>query len=81
MERLKIEEAIIQTSAKWGRRITQNEVGEILFPASSRAAQQINFSKLMNGKTKRVDIQMIRRLCEYLEVDANFLFDVKPVKK
>jgi len=81
MANIKLNEAILYASAKAGRKISQKEVGKELFPESSIESQQINLSKLITGKTKRISVITVQRICKKLGVDANFLFDVEPMQK
>jgi len=81
MEKLKIMEAMGYYSYKTGKSISRKELSEKLWPNSTDKARQTNMSKLLRGETKRIDIEHVRIICETLDVDANFLFDVKPMKK
>jgi len=76
MEKLRITEALGKFAQKHGRRMTQDELAKYIYPESSVNSRNVNIAKLKNGKTKRVSITTVKRLCEKLDVDANFLFGI-----
>jgi hypothetical protein len=80
MKKIKLIEAMGFHAAKTGEQITRIELAEKLWPNSPKRSQYINISRLASGKAKRVDIDHVRIICDTLDVDANFLFDVKPIK-
>ncbi|NQU54074.1 MAG: hypothetical protein HQ522_16215 [Bacteroidetes bacterium] len=73
MGKIRVNEAFAQAEAK-GKKIKKIQLAEKLWPGSSRDTQQMNISNLLNGKTKRVDIQWIPIICEELGCTPNFLF-------
>ena len=50
------------------------ELGERLWPDSPRESMLQNVHKLFSGKTKRIDLDWIPIICDWLKVDANTLF-------
>ena len=81
MDSIKLKEAMWLRSSRQGKKITQKELGEALYPQSKPSHQQINVSKLATGATRNYDVDMIKKICETLGVDANFLFDIKPMNQ
>lgn len=69
----RIEQAIAAAKDA-GRTITKKELAAALWPESNAAAQQVNMSKLCNGKTARIAPEWVNTICELTGVDANFLF-------
>jgi len=71
--RLRIEEALMLHNSKADPKIRIIDLGFALWPDSQESAQKVNVSKLVNGKTVRVEIAWIKILCEKLECSPNFL--------
>ena len=76
MSRLRIAEAMEKLEQK-GNKIKKIQIAEKLWPKSSRKTQQMNIANLIDGKTKRVDIEWVSILCEVLECNPSFLFNHK----
>jgi hypothetical protein len=74
MSKLKIAEAMQKLEQK-GKKIKKIQIAEKLWPGSSRKTQQMNIANLIDGKTKRVDIEWIPILCDILECTPSFLFE------
>lgn len=71
--RLRIEEALMLHNSKADSKVKISDLGMALWPNSRFSTQQVNASKLINGKTLRVEIAWIKILCEKLECTPNFL--------
>jgi hypothetical protein len=50
------------------------------WPNTKQKSQEVNISNFFRGETKRFTFEMIKDLCDETGVDANFLFNVKPMK-
>ena len=74
---LKLKDALKKHNSRRGKRITQRELGAILWPNSTKPTQIVNINNLCSGKTKRIDISMVSIICDTLRVDANYLFNIK----
>lgn len=55
----------------------QQDIAGHLWPDSSEPAQRMNMSKLVNGYTKRISIDLIGRICKYFKCTPNDLFNIK----
>ena len=51
------------------------------WPDSKEETRDVNISNFFRGETKSFTVKKIRDLCSETGVDANFLFDVKPMKR
>ena len=51
------------------------------WPDSVPKTREVNISNFFRSKTKSFTVKRIRELCEETGVDANFLIDVKPMKR
>lgn len=80
MSSIRLREAMWTCSAKTGQKVSQKDLGEHLYPESKPESQQIKVSKLVTGKTQNFDADTIIKICEVLGVDANFLFNIKPIE-
>jgi len=76
MPELRLKTAIKKHNSRSGKNITQKELGVLLFPDSTEATQIVRMSNLCSGKIKRIEINMVRIICETLNVDANYLFNI-----
>jgi DNA-binding Xre family transcriptional regulator len=47
-----------------------------VFPDSSIGCALNKVCSLMNGKTAGIKPTVVKRICEYLDCDANFLFGI-----
>ena len=75
MSRLKIKEALNAYKDRTGKRMTQQQLGKLLFPDSSNESASITITRLATGKTKTVSIDVVNKICEITGVDPNFLFN------
>lgn len=81
MERIKLKEALeYQREKNPGKTFSNNELAKKLFADSKPKTQTVNMSNLVTGKTTRVTPDLVQKICRATGVDANFLFDVKPMK-
>jgi hypothetical protein len=60
--------------ANIGQRKRKKDLARLLWPDSSYESQDVNMSKLINGKTKRIDPGWVNIIADFCGVDANFLF-------
>lgn len=70
---LKINEAILRSGLQ-GRRIMKKDIAARLFPGVPVTTQQVNFTNLVTGRTRRIDPEWVRIICEMCGCDPNFLF-------
>lgn len=67
----RIKEALLELG------ISQKELGVLLFPDGEAATNAVTISKMLNGKTKRISIGVLAKLCEITGKDANyFIFGI-----
>lgn len=66
---LKIKEAV---EAKEG--LTLFSLAKKIWPEASENAQRVNISKLTTGKTKRVEMDWVKIICEETGKSPDFLF-------
>ena len=69
----KLNEAIAMSEAK-GNKVFKKDIASRIFPGVSEKAQQVNFSALCSGKTKRIAPEWIGIICEMCGCTPNFLF-------
>ena len=69
---LKVNEAIARQLQE-GNKVSKGEISALLWPNSKPGTQQVNFSNLINGRTKTVTVDQILILCKALNCDANYL--------
>jgi len=62
-----------------GKNISRMDLARAIFPDSKRETQEVNITNLLTGKTKRPNPEWIPIICELTGVDANFLFNIKPM--
>lgn len=79
MIRLKIDEAIAWNTLQ-GRKISVTGLAEKLFPESKKGAQQVCFSLLRTGKTKRIKLEWLETLTKELNVTLNQLLGYEDFK-
>lgn len=77
---LRIKEAISYALLS-GKSITRMTIADEIWPDSKEKTKMVNVSKLLNGKTKTYPLEWIKIICNLTEVDANFLFNIDPMKK
>ena len=71
----RISEAIARAQAE-GKRVKKKEIAEKLWPNSSEAAQQVNMTKLCNGKQKKISPDWVKIVCEMTGCTPEFLLDL-----
>lgn len=71
--KLRINEAIARCEMM-GKKVFKKQIAARIFSDSSEAAQQVNFSSLCNGKTKRIAPEWVKIICEMCDCTPNFLF-------
>ncbi len=78
---MKIEEGMLQYRDATGKKFNRAELAAELWPESKKNVQNVNMSRLINGKTKAKEdqIQIIYRALKV--VDIHFLLNIKPLKK
>lgn len=72
MERLRINEAIAYNEMQ-GKKIVKKDLALLLFPESSEESAQVSFNCLRTGKTTRIKVEWITKLCKALDVKPNQL--------
>lgn len=70
---LRIESALARAK-ELGRNVTKKQLSAALWPERNEATQQVNMSKLCNGKTATIKPDWVVTICNVTGVDANFLF-------
>jgi len=78
IESIKISQAIAFRSATTGEKISdiKKELASLMYPNSIGKSQYVYLSNLLNGKTKKIDKEMVQTICKVCMVDANFLFNI-----
>jgi len=71
---MRLVEALEYASIK--KRAKKKDLDKCLWPDSGENAQAVNISKLISGKTKKIDPEWITIICKFCGVDANFLFPI-----
>ena len=69
----RIEEAIARAKAK-GNKVMKKDIAARLWPDSDASAQQVNMTKLCNGRTQAVKPEWVVVICEMTGCTADFLF-------
>lgn len=78
--KFKIEEALKYYNDT--RKIREPKLGKIdlakeLFKGVAYSTMAVNMSNLINGRTSRMSVEMVKIICKITRVDANFLFGIK----
>jgi hypothetical protein len=55
-------------------KLDKEELAKKLWPNATDRQRYQNMRHLLNGKTKNYNLEMIRIICDYLKVDADYLF-------
>lgn len=76
MEKFRLNEAV--EYAKKNQRVRKKELAQIMWKNSRPKTAATNFTNLITGKTKMIDIEHIPFLCKELGVTADFLFGLEP---
>jgi DNA-binding Xre family transcriptional regulator len=72
--KLRINEAILRSEMN-GKKVFKKDIAARIFPGVSEAAQQVNFTNLCQGKTKRVAPEWVLIICEMCDCTPNYLFN------
>ena len=70
---LRIEEAIARAKAN-GTKVLKKDIAAKLWPDSVESAQQVNMTKLSNGRTASIKPEWVVAVCEMTGCTADFLF-------
>lgn len=70
---LRIEEAIARAK-RGGIVVKKKDIAARLWPDSVESAQQVNMTKLINGKTMAVRPEWVMAICEMCHCSADYLF-------
>lgn len=79
MLKLRLNEALAFALGN-GKNIKRSDIADALWGSSSLDAKKVNMSNLSRGKTKRIEIWWIKKICELTGVDANFLLGIKKLE-
>ena len=77
MSNFKINEAFAYAK-EVGKKVMKRDLALILWKKSKKKSAMANISNLCGGKTKKVDIEAVPVICDYLGVTADFLFGMSP---
>ena len=79
MDRIRIAEALeAYNKAHPDTPKLRKDIGALLWPNAKEQSQGMNIYRLMAGTHSKIDPAWVPLLCEFLEVDANFLFNINP---
>lgn len=70
---LRIEEAIARAKAN-GTKVLKKDIAAKLWPDSVESAQQVNMTKLCNGRTGSIKPEWVVVVCEMTGCTSDFLF-------
>ena len=70
---MRIEQAIARAKEQ-GNKVLKKDIAARLWPDRTPEAQQVNMTKLLKGKTARIDPDWIGIICEMTGVSSDFLF-------
>jgi len=76
MGNFRLKEAIARSEMK-GKKVLKQDISSRLWKDSSKAAQQVNMSSLLNGSQKKISPEWVPIICEMLNCSADFLFGLK----
>jgi len=79
--RIRIDEAVAYKERLTGKTIKRGLLAQRIFPYSTGSSSYMRLRKYSRGESTNLDPDTVRRICEELSVDANFLFGVKPMTK
>ncbi len=74
---LNLKQAILDYENRTGEKMTEKRLASLIWPELSENNRKVRLSKLINGKTKRIDIETVKMICKTLKVDCNSLFRIK----
>lgn len=75
MENFRLKEAV--EYAKQNQRVRKKELAQTMWKNSRPKTAATNFTNLITGKTKMIEIDFIPFLCKELGVTADFLFGLE----
>lgn len=70
---LRVGEAIERAKAK-GIKVFRKDIAARLWSGSSESTQKVCITNLCSGKTKRVEVEWIKTICEMCDCTPNYLF-------
>ena len=72
---LRITEAMSKYHSETGKKYTIQELAIEVWPETADPiSARIKLSRIINNKTKYVEVDVIRKICKLLHVDVNYLF-------
>lgn len=74
MQKLRINEAVLAFNSKNEGGISLLHLAKKIWPESETKTQQVSISKLVNGKTRRIEMDWVKIICEETGVSPDFLF-------
>lgn len=74
--RIRIEEALLRAKDS-GKKVFKKEMAARLFPGVPDRSQQVNFSRLVSGRSKTIQPEWVPIICEMCGCSADFLFGLK----
>jgi len=77
---MRINEAILFAKLQ-GTQVTKRQISDLLWPNSTPSSRSTMMTNVCNGKAKMYSEHMINTVCELTGVDANFLFNINPMKQ
>ena len=75
---MNIKEAIYHAKSI-GKHEIKEILAEKLWPSSNSKQQMLNINNLVAGRVNSIKTSHVAIICEECEIDANFLFNVKPI--
>ncbi len=69
---IRIEQAIARAKDS-GKKVMKKDIAARLWPDSTEVGQQVNMTKLCNGRSKSVRPEWVRIICEMTGCTADFL--------
>lgn len=73
--RVNLQNAEAMASLRHGRRVTQIELAEMIWPDRDPVNSRMALRHLISGKTQRIDARDVGPICEVLGIDPNQLFN------
>lgn len=67
-------EAAIARAKESGKKVLKKDIAARLWPDRTPEARQVNMTKLLTGKTLRIEPGWVEIICEMTGVSADFLF-------
>lgn len=57
----------------------KTDIARVLWPESSARSAYVNFRNLESGKSKKVDIENVEKICDLFGVTLDFLFGLSDI--